>query len=100
MPPIVWLLKSVRLCVCVRRGDEVLLLQVFLQPGQQPGLQSTGRQSSLLLQQRLQCEQLCLPSPAGTQRPAAAAAAGGRLTPPSFQIDAMSQQRDAVLTHH
>lgn len=103
MPPSVCLpgagCWNLSVSVCVRRGDEVLLLQVFLQPGQQPGLQSTGRQGSLLLQQRLQREQLCLPSPAGTQRPAAAAAAaGGRLTPPSFQIDAVSQ-RDAVLTH-
>lgn len=87
------LLKSICLCLRVRRGDEVLLLQVFLQPGQQPGLQSSGGQSSLLLQQRLQCEQLCLQSPAGTQRPAGgAAAAGSRLLPLCFQVDALSQQ--------
>lgn len=59
-----------------------MLLQVFLQPGQQPGLQSSGRQSSLLLQQWLQREQLGLPS-AGSQLPAASPA---RLDPLRLQI--------------
>lgn len=46
----------------VRWRDEVMLLQVFLQPGQQSGLQSTRCQSSLLLQQWLQCHKLRQPA--------------------------------------
>lgn len=60
-------------CPFVRWGDEVLLLQVLLQSGHQSGLQSSGRQSPLLLQRWLQCDELRLP-PARTQLPAAVSA--------------------------
>lgn len=46
----------------VRWCDEVMLLQVLLQPGQQSGLQSTRCQSSLLLQQWLQRNKLRQPA--------------------------------------
>lgn len=60
-----------------------MLLQVFLQSGQQPGLQSTGCQSSLLLQRWLQCDELRLP-PAATRLPAAVSAS---VVPLLFQVD-------------
>lgn len=60
-----------------------MLLQVFLQSGRQPRLQSAGGQSSLLLRRRLQCEQLCLPA-AKTQLPAAVSAS---VVPLCFQVD-------------
>lgn len=47
----------------IRWGDEVVLLQVVLQSGEQSELQSPGCQSSLLLQRRLQRDRLCRPSP-------------------------------------
>lgn len=40
--------------LCPRWGDEVLFLQVLLQPGQQPRLQGTRGQGSLLFLWRLQ----------------------------------------------
>lgn len=69
--------------VCVRWGDEVVLLQVVLQPGQQSGLQITRRHRSLLLHRRLQRDQRGLP-PATCRRPAAAPAAHLQVL---FQID-------------
>lgn len=60
-----------------------MLLQVFLQSGQQPGLQSARGQSSLLLQQWLQCDQLCLP-PARTQLSTAVSAS---VVPLVVQVD-------------
>lgn len=75
--------RNVLPMVFVRRGDEVVLLQVVLQPGQQSGLPGTRRQRSLLLQQRLQRDQLGLPS-ATCRRPAAAPAACLQVL---FQID-------------
>lgn len=77
----------------VRWGDEIMLLQVFLQSGQQPGLQSPGGQSSLLLRGWLQYEQLCLPS-AKTQLPAAVSAS---VVPQFFQVDSNSRcQQESI----
>lgn len=61
-----------------------MLLQVFLQPGQQPGLQSARCQSSLLLQWWLQRNKLCLQASCSQLF----AAVGSVIAPLLFQVDA------------
>lgn len=86
-------------CLLVRWSDEVMFLQVFLQSGQQPGLQSTRCQRALLLQWWLQCNELYPPA-AWTQLLAAVSSAVVALILHRGQLNLIKPTRTRIHQAH